>query len=286
VPTESDSDDILIRYLRGELAEAERERIEDRYFADDRLYRRLLMLEDRMLDSYVGGELPPDERDRFARLVERSPEQRRKVAFAEALRRRAQREAGAPPRRPWWEAVQGFFLVRTPALRVALAAAAVALVVGPLAYLQHDRRANTASRQAAARQPRPAMNTARTPDTTPQPVVPILAFVLLPLERGGGLENRVVIPRGEFTIRLQLDLEDDQIEVLNATIRTADGVMVEQIDGLKPESAGASGRAVFVSLPSIRLRDGQYVVRLRRAAADGAAELVGGYGFQVKYALK
>ena len=286
MPTESDSDDILIRYLRGELAEAERERIEDRYFADDRLYQRLLMLEDRIIDSYVRGELPPDERDRFARLVESSPEQRRKVEFAEALRRLAQREASAPPRRPWWEAVQGFFLDRTPALRVALAAAAVALVVGPLAYLQHDRRANTASRQAAARQSRPAKSTARTPDTAPQPVVPILAFVLLPLERSGGLENRVVIPRGEFTIRLQLDLEDDQIEILNATIRTADGVMVEQIDGLKPESAGASGRAVFVSLPSSRFRDGQYVVRLSRAAADGATELVGGYGFQVKYALK
>jgi len=83
VHTDPESDEILIRYLRGELAEAERDRLEELYFADDKLHERLVMLEDQMIDSYVRGQLPSDERHRFARLIQDSPEQRRKVEFAE-----------------------------------------------------------------------------------------------------------------------------------------------------------------------------------------------------------
>jgi anti-sigma factor RsiW len=285
VQTESGSDDTLIRYLRGELAEAERDRVEELFFADDQLYGRLQMLESQMIDSYVRGRLPPDQRDRFARLVRNSPEQRRKVEFAEALRRLADRQAIAPSRRPWWESVLGFLQARTPAVRIALAAAAVALLAMPVVYFQHARRANAPVRQAAVPQPRPAPKSPdRTPETPPQRTVPVLAFVLSPLERGGGEENRVVIPAGESTIRLQLNLEDGQIEPLSATIRTADGVPVGEFSGLKPQGAGPGQRAVFVSLPSSRFRDGQYVVRLSHVAAGGSPELVGGYGFRVKRA--
>jgi anti-sigma factor RsiW len=285
VQTESGSDDILIRYLRGELAEAERDRVEELYFADDRLYARLQTLESQMIDSYVRGRLPPDQRDRFARMVQDSPGLRQKVEFAEALRRLAEREATAPSPRPWWQAVLGFLQVQTPAIRMALAAAAVVLVAAAIVYFQQARRGSTPVRQAAVAHPRPAVKSpARTPDTAQQRAVPVLAFVLSPLERSGGEENRVVVPAGESTIRLQLNLEDGQMEPLSATIRTADGVTVDEFNGLKPQSAGPGRRAVFVSVASSRLREGQYVVRLSHAVAGGSTELVGGYSFRVERA--
>jgi hypothetical protein len=277
VQRESESDDLLIRYLRRELAEAERDRVEEMYFADNQLHERLLMLEDHMIDSYVRAQLPPDERERLARRAQDSAEQRRKVEFAEALRRLAAREASAPPRHAWWEAVQGFLPVRAPAARMALAAAAVVMLVGPLIYFQYAKRASTPGRQATVSHPQPAVKS-----PAPQPAAPILAFVLAPIERSGGEENRVVIPAGEYTIRLQLDLEDGKIEGLSAAIQTAEGVRVEQIDGLKAQTVGPGRRAVFVSLPSSRLREGQYVVRLSHAAADRTTELVGGYSFRVE----
>jgi anti-sigma factor RsiW len=265
VQTESGSDDILIRYLRGELAEAERDRVEELYFADDRLYARLQTLESQMIDSYVRGRLPPDQRDRFARMVQDSPGLRQKVEFAEALRRLAEREATAPSPRPWWQAVLGFLQVQTPAIRMALAAAAVVLVAAAIVYFQQARRGSTPVRQAAVAHPRPAVKSpARTPDTAQQ--------------------NRVVVPAGESTIRLQLNLEDGQMEPLSATIRTADGVTVDEFNGLKPQSAGPGRRAVFVSVASSRLREGQYVVRLSHAVAGGSTELVGGYSFRVERA--
>ena len=274
---ESESDDLLIRYLRRELAEAERDRVEEMYFADDKLHERLLMLEDQMIDSYVRGQLPPDERERLARRAQDSAEQRRKVEFAEALRRVAAREASAPPRHAWWEAIQGFLPVRTPAARMALAAAGVAMLVGPLIYFQYAKRAGTPGGQAAVGHPQPVVKS-----PAPQPAAPVLAFVLAPIERSGGEENRVAIPAGEYTIRLQLDLEDGKIEGLSATVQTAEGVRVEQIDGLETQTVGPGRRAVFVSLPASRLREGQYVVRLSHAAADGTMELVGGYSFRVE----
>ena len=96
--TESESDDTLIQYLRGELAEEERNRVEEAYFGDDRLHERLLMLEDQWIDSYVSGQLPPDERERFERWLRISPERQRRVDFAEALRRAAA-QAPVPLRR-------------------------------------------------------------------------------------------------------------------------------------------------------------------------------------------
>lgn len=275
--TESESDDLLIRYLRRELAEAERDRVEEMYFADDKLHERLLMLEDQMIDSYVRGQLPPDERERLARRAQDSTEQRRKVEFAEALRRLAAREASAPPRHAWREALQGFLLVRTPAARMALAAVAVVMLLGPLIYFQYAKRAGTPGRQAAVPHTQP---TVKSP--APQHAAPILAFVLAPIERSGGEGNRVVIPVGDYTIRLQLDVEDGKIEGLSAAIQTAEGVTVDQLNGLETQTVGPGRRAAFLSLPSSRLREGQYVVRLSHAAADGTTELVGGYSFRVE----
>jgi hypothetical protein len=277
VQTESESDHLLIRYLRRELAEAERDRVEEMYFADDSLHERLLMLEDQTIDSYVRGQLPSDERERLARRAQDSAGQRRKVEFAEALRRLAAREASAPPRHTWWEAIQGFLQVRTPAARMALAAAGVAMLVGPLIYFQYAKRAGTPGRQAAVGHPQPVVKS-----PAPQLAAPVLAFVLAPIERSGGDENRVAIPAGEYTIRLQLDLEDGKIEGLSATVQTAEGVRVDQLNGLEAQTVGPGRRAVFVSLPASRLREGQYTVRLNHAAADGTTELVGGYSFRVE----
>jgi anti-sigma factor RsiW len=84
------ADDRLLRqYLLGELADAERERLQERYFIDAELYARLLAAEDDLIDEYVRGELTDDERRRFEERF-RSPEQRQRVEFARKLRRAAE----------------------------------------------------------------------------------------------------------------------------------------------------------------------------------------------------
>jgi anti-sigma factor RsiW len=280
VQTDSESDETLIRYLLGELSDAERVRLEELYFADDKLHERLSMLEDRMIDSYVRGQLSPDERERFSRLVQTSSEQQRKVEFAEALRRMVAQQAGSPKRQSWWDAVQGFLRAQTLAQQMALAAAAVVVLGGSLVYLRYAKRTPAPPHQFAAKSP------ARARETTPHEA-PILAFALSPLERSGGEENRVVVPAGACVIRLQLFLEDAGTAALNATVQTAEGARMIQLDGLQPQSIGPSGpgsRAVFLVLPCTRFREGHYVIRLSRAAADGTTELIAGYTFRVEHA--
>ena len=53
------------RYLHGELSEAEREQLEESYFADDALFERFLAVKDELLDAYARGELAEEKRKRF-----------------------------------------------------------------------------------------------------------------------------------------------------------------------------------------------------------------------------
>ncbi|HEV2761571.1 MAG TPA: hypothetical protein VGV38_01155 [Pyrinomonadaceae bacterium] len=41
-----DTDDLLARYVLGELSEAEEERVEERYLEDDLFFERLSLVED------------------------------------------------------------------------------------------------------------------------------------------------------------------------------------------------------------------------------------------------
>jgi hypothetical protein len=54
------------RYLLGELSEAEQERFEEAYFADNELFEQFQSVKDDLLDAYARGELDEEKRRRFA----------------------------------------------------------------------------------------------------------------------------------------------------------------------------------------------------------------------------
>ena len=87
----------LREYLIGSLDEAERERLEESLLSSDDLYDELLIAEDELVDDYVQDRLKPDEVEKLRAYLDRLPEGRKKVAFARALRLRA--EAGGAPNR-------------------------------------------------------------------------------------------------------------------------------------------------------------------------------------------
>jgi len=83
------NDSTMIRhYLLGKLADAERDRFEERLFADDELLGELLATEDELIDSAIAGELGQDDAESF--LV--TPERRQQLRFREALQRIAKLE--------------------------------------------------------------------------------------------------------------------------------------------------------------------------------------------------
>ena len=81
--------ELLVKYLLGELSEAERSGIAERYFEDDDCFNELLDVENELLDRYVCESLTRKERDAFRRYLERLPDGREKEAVARSLIRLA-----------------------------------------------------------------------------------------------------------------------------------------------------------------------------------------------------
>src|SRR5258708_22304820 len=123
----SGGDDALIKYLLGELPDQERDRVEDKYFADDAFHERLLILEEELTDSYVRGELSPEQRKHFEQWFLRSPERLERLEFSRAVVQYASR-AAVPAAEPssWWHSVLSF-LPASRRMQFTLACALLAL---------------------------------------------------------------------------------------------------------------------------------------------------------------
>ncbi|HSB10807.1 MAG TPA: hypothetical protein VLM38_15065, partial [Blastocatellia bacterium] len=95
---EGNDDGDLRRYLLGELNEAEQQRLEERLLTERELFDLLPVIEDELVDDYLGGQLSSDERGRFESYFVSTPDRRRKLSFAMALRRyvTAEGETEAP----------------------------------------------------------------------------------------------------------------------------------------------------------------------------------------------
>lgn len=74
-----------IRYLLGGASEAERERIEAEFFADEDAFQEMLAAEDDLIDDYARGDLSADERKQFEGRFLTSSEGRERVHFARAF---------------------------------------------------------------------------------------------------------------------------------------------------------------------------------------------------------
>jgi hypothetical protein len=78
-------EDLVKRYLLGELSEAEQSALEDEYFINPSEYDRLCKVEDELLDAAARGSLSEADRERFERSYLTNPRRRRHVMFAKAL---------------------------------------------------------------------------------------------------------------------------------------------------------------------------------------------------------
>src|SRR5262245_2245058 len=79
----------MFRYLLGAdgMPAQDSERFEDEYFGDDETFALLLAAEDELIDRYLRGDLDAPERDRFEKHFLHSPRRRQKLENARAIRR-------------------------------------------------------------------------------------------------------------------------------------------------------------------------------------------------------
>ena len=81
----TNQEQIVQRYLLGELTEVEQEALEQQYFNDHLLFEQMVQAENSLVDRYARGLLSPEVRDRFERYYLAHPKRRERAKFAEAL---------------------------------------------------------------------------------------------------------------------------------------------------------------------------------------------------------
>jgi anti-sigma factor RsiW len=96
---ESAKDRRFTAYLLGQLSEAERTEIEDKYFAEDATFEYLAAVETELIDVYVRGELAAADRAQFEQRFLEAPRLRARVEFARQLQARAMALLAAPAAR-------------------------------------------------------------------------------------------------------------------------------------------------------------------------------------------
>ena len=61
----NEQDDLMVRYLLGDVTEGERTQIEERFLSDHDYYEQLLAVEDKLVDQYATDNLPVEKRELF-----------------------------------------------------------------------------------------------------------------------------------------------------------------------------------------------------------------------------
>ena len=310
-----------IRYLLGDLSEAEQARLEERFFHDSELSELLSEAEDDLIDQYVREELSGPERERFERHFLVSERRREKMEFARGLLQaeRALAVEDVYSRKPlsWWTAVLSAFHSPRPALSYSFAAAALLFLLGgawlyseirqlrrEVAQIAADREArelqNDELSQELSEQRRRSEELAAQKESVEQELAllkqktdtganetattgTLLSFILSPGFRGSEGPKNLVLPRSTETVRLQLNLNSgDDYRAYRVRLQTASGKMIRSWNTLKASSAGG-GRAVFISVPAEALGTGvQYELALSGVTSSGQVEDLGFYYFNLQ----
>lgn len=109
-----DEQELLYKYLLGELPEEQQTELEQRYFTDDALFERLMAVEDELINRYAGNESSDEERKRMERYFLMSQGRRKRLMFTQALMRylASLSEDVSHQRASWWEDLKALLHIK------------------------------------------------------------------------------------------------------------------------------------------------------------------------------
>jgi hypothetical protein len=298
-------DETLVQYLIGGLTGDDVETIDELIVADAEFEVRLRAVEDDLVDAYVNGELTGDTRERFTSYYLTSPAGRTRVEIAEALRSYRRQDAPAVVRRSaaavWWPLAAAVVLLLAAGLlaidNVRLRREAATLREHQATLEQRGRQleeamnrqqAEIASTSQALTQAREALAAgqahAPTPgQTSPSPIPRVLAFLLMPANRGTEKTPTIAIPAnaGAATVTLRLQLDGTDYPHYTVVVKDADtSRIVWQSGQLRAVSEGT--RTMLPALvPASALRPGGYTADVAGVPRSGPSESLDPYPFRV-----
>lgn len=298
-------ENLMLRYLLGDLPEEKQFALEQEYFADSEKFEQIWALENELVDDYVRGRLPNAERTLFERNYLASPKHQARVAVARTLVQAADetivvenKPVPIKPTASWWSNLLASLQLTQLAWSGAAALAILLLALGGWWYL---RNASSPAGQIARQEPpispvrvpsldapspqpiasetlKPVLPTP-TPQSSPRarPAVPaVLAFALGGALRNSGEIHRLSVPLGTKQVRMRINLEDAEHPRYQIRLRTVGGEEV-----LTPQSLRPVGQAVFLMIPANKLPHGDYSLTLSGVNNAGEAEELTKYFLRV-----
>jgi hypothetical protein len=264
---EHNEERFLVDYLLGRLSPDEEIGLEERYLTDDGLQERLFSVEDELVDDYLEKRLTANERSQFEARFLASPQGRRKLEVAKALRVVATEAAGiqeAPGflRRNVLHALGPFSQAQ-----IRFAFGAVTLVVAFMLGLwikervEHNAGSHEAANSGSHSRPSPAV---KPPDQNAGSQSgqegAIASIVLVPSSRDDLLARKVKIASGTQHLRIELAVESSR-KSFTVKLLEAGGHVKWTGRRLEAEST-ASGRTLVLTLPASLFKTAEYTVIL------------------------
>ena len=242
---------LISRYLLHDLPPDEQEAIERRYFSEPDYLELVEAVEGDLINAYVRGELPREQRARFEMYFLRGRARRERVRMAEALHARLRRPDG---RRSTSAADR-----RTVRPRLLAAAAVLIVAVGLATWMWPRAEAPVVVVQRRVPVP---------------PPVTITATLMPGLTRDAATPRTIALAREveQVQFRAVIDVEGNWRD-LRASLRTSEGREVWSDTGLTLAADGT----VTMLIPAARLQSGEHVL-----VVSSADEVLGDYPFVVE----
>ncbi|MEW6130416.1 MAG: hypothetical protein AB1757_25505 [Acidobacteriota bacterium] len=306
-------ENLISRYLLGDLPENEMQSLEDRFFADSETFEQVWAIENQLVDAYVRNQLRAEEKTLFEKNYLASPVHRERVAFARTLAQAVdtidnKTSTISGHRLSWWSALLA--MLRTPRWGWAMATAMLLLIAAG-SWLVYERarlseqihqldQAKTLEQQRAeelekaiaserqqndklaaelerlrAAPPSPDKNEPLPAKPTEAPLV--VSFLLTPkmLTRGGGEPQVLKLPKNASAVLLKIPVEETAARQFQVSLRTVEGLQVFSSGVIKNRAM------VAVRIPADKLATADYILSLSSTTATQGAEELNRYFFRI-----
>jgi len=310
-------DQLVHRYLLGDLPEEEQLSLERDYFTNPEVFERVWEIENDLVDRYVRGMLNHNENTLFEQNYLASPVHRERVTFATALLERVDSAAskahpvrGTVPPISWWES----FLTSLRANLwqwATIAAMAILLVSGGIVLLgerarlhrqidqlkaessSQQQRAQELEKEIAAQRDqndklaselaREESQTGETPSqTAPRETRSVLSLVLSPMSmRSGGEAQQLKLSNETAAVVLQMKVGQPGARGYQVDLRTVEGVKVWSRSSVKAGPSTKDDSTISISIPAGKLDTGDYILTLSATINANETEEINRYFFRI-----
>ncbi len=283
---EAANEQLLTWYLLGNLPEEEQRQVEEQFLSNDQRYDQILALEDELFYDYTQNKLSPGEREQFEkRFLSSEHNRKRAILYSDvaneisetALVGTDEKDIADREQQPFWLSLKSYFAAQGAAMRVSLAALAIA----SLALILLERaRADESNLKLKREIDENAMMRQELSKMQAQSgglgerLPSVISLVLAPSivrDQAPDMKN-LYLPQGVRLLKLLLKLKEKaEYKSYQVTLSTVEGVKIWGQDMLQAQRTG-SGRSIELWLPTRTLAPGDYQLKLNGYASDGTLE--------------